>query len=140
MFTWSRVADDFSDSSDVLRSWDQPVSLSAGMAWKASRASVSALAGWHRGWPRTPLTLDPLAIGQRNTARWEDFWSLDLRGSWTWTLAGGELSAVLDITNATDVQNHCCAVIRADPQLVRDVGNWLPALINLGFTYRWHGR
>jgi outer membrane receptor protein involved in Fe transport len=140
MFTWSRVADDFSDSGDVLRSWDQPVSLSAGLAWKASRASVSALAGWHRGWPRTPLTLDPLALGRRNTVRWEDFWSLDLRGSWTWTLADGELSAVLDITNATDVRNHCCVVLRADPQLTREVGDWLPALINLGFTYRWHGR
>src|SRR5689334_7877836 len=30
---WSRVADDFSDSADVLRSWDQPVALSTGLAW-----------------------------------------------------------------------------------------------------------
>ena len=45
---WSRVADDISPR-DVLRSWDQPVSVNAGLAWKGSKASVSALAGWHTG-------------------------------------------------------------------------------------------
>jgi outer membrane receptor protein involved in Fe transport len=137
-FTWARVADDFADSSDVLRSWDQPVSLSAGIAWKSTRASVSALAGWHRGWPRTPLAVAPLALGSRNTGRWQDYYSLDLRGSWTWPLGSGELTGVLDMTNATDRHNQCCAVLRADPGFAADVGDWLPALINLGFTYRWH--
>ncbi|HUQ10836.1 MAG TPA: TonB-dependent receptor [Steroidobacteraceae bacterium] len=136
-FTWARVADDFADSSDVLRSWDQPVSLSAGVAWKSSRAGLSAVAGFHSGWPRTPLSLAPLEIGRRNTARWENFYSLDLRGSWTWQLRDGDLSAVLDVTNATDRRNPCCVVIQAGPQLSPELGDWLPALVNLGFTYRW---
>ena len=137
-FTWSRVADDFADSSDVLRSWDQPVSLTAGVAWKSSRASVSALAGWHRGWPRTPLTLAPLEIGPRNTSRWQDFYSLDLRGSWTWPLRSGEMSVVLDVTNALNRQNPCCVILRAGPAFESATDHWLPAVVNLGFTYRWH--
>lgn len=138
--TWARVADDFPHSGDVLRSWDQPVALSAGMAWKSSRASLSVVTGWHRGWPRTRLALDPLSVAPRNTGRWQDFLSLDLRGSWTWTLHGGDLSAVLDVTNATNRGNECCVVLRADPQMSADVDDWLPALVNLGFTYRWRNR
>jgi hypothetical protein len=136
---WSRVADDFPASRDVLRSWDQPVSLSAGLAWKSSRASVSALAGWHSGWPRTSLSLDPLALGARNTQRWKDFYTLDLRGSWTWQMPTGDLSLVLDVTNATNRRNLCCTLIARDPDgsLRSSTEDWLPAIANLGLTYRW---
>jgi outer membrane receptor protein involved in Fe transport len=140
--TWARVADDFRGWRDVLRSWDQPVSLSAGLAWKGSRASVSGLAGWHRGWPQTPLTPVPLELGQRNSGRWGDYFTLDLRGSWTWTFASGDLSAVLDLTNATNRNNECCVVLQMNDasQLEAEVDHWLPAIINVGFTYRWRSR
>ncbi len=65
---------------------------------------------------------------------------LDLRGSWTWPLRGGDLSAVLDLTNATDRDNQCCEVLRAEPQFAVEVDSWLPTLVNLGFTYRWRSR
>jgi outer membrane receptor protein involved in Fe transport len=139
--TWSRVADDFRSGGDVLRSWDQPLSASAGLAWKGSNASVSGLVGWHRGWPQTPLMPEPLAVGQRNSGRWSDYFSLDLRGSWTWTFASGDLSAVLDLTNATDRNNECCVVLEMeDAALEAEVDHWLPAIINIGFTYRWRSR
>jgi outer membrane receptor protein involved in Fe transport len=137
---WSRIADDFGASQDVLRSWDQPLSLTAGLAWKSPRASLSALAGWHRGWPRTPLSLDPLAMGSRNSRRWGDFYSLDLRGSWSWQFATGEISVVLDVTNATNRSNDCCDVLQASeeaPPFSAKRDHWLPAIVNLGFTYRW---
>jgi hypothetical protein len=124
----------------VLRGWDQPLSLNAGLAWKGSRASISALAGWHRGWPRTPLQAAPLQVGLRNSGRWSDFYSLDLRGSWTWSFASGDLSAVFDATNATNRRNECCVVLEMEdtaPALEAEVDNWLPAIINIGFTYRW---
>ena len=60
---WSRVADDFRGGGDVLRSWDQPLAVNAGLAWKGSRASLSALAGWHRGWPKTRFDLTPQLPG-----------------------------------------------------------------------------
>ncbi|MEO8016708.1 MAG: TonB-dependent receptor [Pseudomonadota bacterium] len=140
-FTWARVADDFAQR-DILRSWDQPLSLNLGLAWKGSSASVSALGGWHRGWPRTPFDQGPLMLGPRNSQRWLDFYTLDLRASWTWSFTSGELSAVLDLTNATNRRNECCAVLEmdADSTLGSEVDHWLPAIINLGFTYRWRGR
>lgn len=138
---WSRVADDFSPG-DVLRSWDQPLSVNAGLAWKGSRASLSALAGWHTGWPRTPFELAPLQLHARNSRQWSDYLSLDLRGSWTWNFSSGDLSAVLDLTNATNRRNECCLVLEMEDSaaLEGEVDHWLPALINIGFTYRWRSR
>ena len=136
---WSRVADDF-PPRDVLRSWDQPLSVTAGVAWKGSNASVSTLAGWHAGWPRTPVEFSPLQVDARNSRRWGDFISLDLRGSWTWDYASGDLTAVVDLTNATNRRNECCRVLEMDesaPGLTSGVENWLPTIINLGVTYRW---
>jgi outer membrane receptor protein involved in Fe transport len=138
-FTWSRVADDFVDG-DVLRSWDQPLSVTAGLAWRGSRASVSGIAGWHRGWPRTPFQITPPEVGERNTERWGDYLTLDVRGAWNWTLSRGDLSAVLELTNATSRDNQCCLELSAPqtaPYLQAKIEHWLPIIVNLGVTYRW---
>jgi outer membrane receptor protein involved in Fe transport len=136
---WSRVADEF-PSRDVLRSWDQPLSVTAGLAWKRPQSSVSALAGWHTGWPRTPVEFSPLQVDARNSRRWGDYITLDLRGSWTWIYDSGDLTAVLDLTNATNRRNECCRILEMDESasvLTSEVDNWLPAIINIGVTYRW---
>jgi outer membrane receptor protein involved in Fe transport len=135
--SWSRVADDF-PPRDVLRSWDQPLSVTAGLAWKGSKASVSGLVGWHSGWPRTPLEFSPLQLESRNSRRWSDYFALDLRGSWIWTFDSGDLTAVVDLTNVTNRNNECCTVLELDDAaLTTETNSWLPALINIGFTYRW---
>jgi outer membrane receptor protein involved in Fe transport len=142
-FARSRVADDFRSGGDILRSWDQPLSATAGLSWTHSRATFSALGGWHSGWPRTPVSLDPLRLGPRNTDRWRDFYSLDLRGSWTWQLSHGDLSVVLDVTNSTNRDNDCCLILESGAELSSleaEVDHWLPTLINLGFQYRWSAR
>jgi len=133
----------------VRRSWDQPVALTAGFVWKGSRLDLSALAGWHRGWPRTPFALiepagvEPgeLTIGKRNAGRWADFYSIDLRASYTWPLRYGDLTTVLEVTNATNQGNQCCALLHATGTFFEsETTHWLPAIANLGVTYRWHGR
>lgn len=143
---WSRVADDFPEG-DVLRSWDQSLALSAGLAWEGRRTRISAFSSWHRGWPRTPLTFAagseaaaPVTLGARNSSRWRDFVSLDLRGSRTWEMARGDLSVTLEATNATNRDNPCCAVLQQvedGPSYRARTGHWLPAIVNLGFTFRW---
>ena len=74
--------------------------------------------------------------------QWSDFFSLDLRGSWTWVFDSGDLSAVVDLTNATNRRNECCVVLEMEDTsaLEAEVDHWLPALINIGFTYRWRSR
>jgi outer membrane receptor protein involved in Fe transport len=144
--SWSRVADD-SAGDDIRRSWDQPLAINVGATWQeGTRLSLSALAGWHRGWPRTPfeLTTDGAAgqilLGPRNADRWGDFYTLDLRGAYTWPFTQGDLSVVLEITNATNRRNECCAELRAAESgnfFESDTKSWLPAIVNLGFSYRW---
>jgi hypothetical protein len=134
---WSRVADEFRSGSDVLRSWDQPLAVNAGIAWKGAHASISTLAGWHKGWPATVFDPGAGTLGARNAERWGDYFTFDLRGSWTWELATGDLSVVLDLTNSTQRRNECCLVLEQHGSaLEAEVEHWLPLIINLGFTYR----
>jgi len=147
--SWARVADDMGEG-DILRSWDQPLAFNVGLAWQESRFSVSALAGWHRGWPRNPLQLvEPdagdageILLAPRNTDRWKDFYSLDLRGSYTWALDHGDLVLTLEATNVTNRANDCCLKLRADESgdfFATETDHWLPAIVNLGVTWRWRG-
>jgi hypothetical protein len=113
------------------------------MAWQGARYSLSALGTWHRGWPRTPYVIEPgrVTLGSRNSERWSDFYSLDLRGSYRWQVGHGDLTATLELTNATNRDNECCALIERDDDtqsLTAEIDHWLPTIINLGITYRWH--
>ena len=139
--SWARVADD-SIEGDVVRSWDQSLALTLGASWQASRWNASVFGGWHRGWPRTPITLSPLSLGERNSARWGDFYTLDLRGSYVWPQKYGDFSLVLEVTNATDRSNECCAVLQTAPDgsFRTETDHWLPTILNLGFSYRWRSR
>jgi hypothetical protein len=145
--SWSRVTDDF-QGQDVLRSWDQPMALSAGFAWEGSSLSLSALGGWHRGWPSTPYVLTPpsgtvpggIALGSRNSDRWANYFTLDVRGAWTWRFARGDLQATLELTNATNRENPCCTSLEessTEESLTAETENWLPTIVNLGFAFRW---
>lgn len=145
--SWSRVADDFA-GHDVLRSWDQSVALNAGLAWEGARWSFSAAAGWHRGWPRTPYVLaEPsgiapasLVLDARNSDRWGNYFTLDVRGGWIWRFERGDLLATLELTNATNRENDCCAKIEeadSGQGLTAETEQWLPTIVNLGIAYRW---
>jgi hypothetical protein len=132
----------------VPRSWDQPLAASAGITWNGSRFSLSALDGWHRGWPRTryeltsPIGNSPgtIVLEDRNKGRWSDYYSFDLRGAWNRPMRGGELTTTLELTNSTNRANRCCSTLEGafpgEPLLV-STGNWLPLILNLGFVYRW---
>ena len=141
-YTWARVADEFANE-DVLRSWDQPQALTMGLAWSGPRASASALVGWHRGWPRTPFAIAParFTVGPRNSSRWGDYVTVDLRGTWTKPWRGGELFTWIELTNATDRQNDCCVRFAPpDPATgvpVTEPNAWMPRILNLGISWRF---
>ena len=144
-YAWSRVADEFADE-DVLRHWDQPHALSLGLGWHSGAYSAATLFGWHRGWPRTPFersedpsgTAGALTLGERNSARWGDYISVDLRGGWTIPTRYGELATWLEVTNVTDRQNECCVRLEP-PNVPMAADSWLPRIVNLGFSWRFHG-
>ncbi|MEP7245793.1 MAG: TonB-dependent receptor [Gammaproteobacteria bacterium] len=147
-YAWSRVADEFA-TDDVLRSWDQPHALTMGLAWNAGRRSAAALLGWHRGWPRTPFTWTPetsvspaqFIAGPRNSARWENYFTVDLRAGWNIPVRGSELATWVEVTNSANRANECC-VRFVGPQTASSMTeptSWLPRIVNVGFSWRIHG-
>jgi hypothetical protein len=129
---------------DVFRSWDQLLAVSAGVAWEGSRWDVSALGGWHRGWPRTTFAAGQFfELGERNADRWDSYYSLDARAAYTWPMRRGDLSLTLEVTNLTNRSNPCCTVIEGAPgsqSIDLETESWLPVVGNLGFAYRWRNR
>jgi hypothetical protein len=144
-YSLSTVTDD-SNGRDWVRSWDQPHSANIGIAWNRARTSVSALLGWHTGWPRTPVSLVPgtparaayLEVGPRNSLRWRDYFSTDLRLSTSVPLWFGELSLWLDGANLTGRANPCCIELYSIGSVggapAVDAQVWLPRVVNVGFT------
>lgn len=148
-YAWTRVADEFA-SADVPRSWDQPHALTAGLAWSGERTGASMLVSWHRGWPRTPFDAHPatptaaarVTVGPRNSGRWGNYFTLDLRATWTLPLARSDLATGIEVTNSSNRQNDCCVRIGSvDPasgMLETGSNSWLPRILNAGVTSRFH--
>jgi outer membrane cobalamin receptor len=146
-YSFSKVTDDV-NGREIVRSWDQTHSANFGIAWTGHRTSVSAFLAWHSGWPRTPVAMVPAtlespayyAVGARNSARWESYFSADLRLSTSLPLRSGDLSLWLDATNLTNRSNYCCVDLNAisSPAGVSTMPNaaWSPRVVNVGFTWR----
>jgi hypothetical protein len=145
-YTLSRVTDD-TNGREVPRSWDQTHAANAGITWRHSRAAVSALVGWHSGWPRTPLSLvgattsQPayLLVGERNSARWGSYFTSDLRLSTSLPLAWGDFSLWFDAANITNRHNECCVDLYAmlDNPAHSTTDLWAPRVVDVGFTLKW---
>jgi TonB dependent receptor-like, beta-barrel/TonB-dependent Receptor Plug Domain len=146
-YSLSHVTDD-SNGREWVRSWDQPHSVNLGIAWTGARTSVSALLGWHSGWPKTPVTVVPasgaapayLLVGLRNSSRWRSYFSTDLRLSTSVPLSFGELSLWLDGTNLSGRTNPCCVELYSMSSVgtvpAVDDQVWLPRVVNVGFTVK----
>jgi hypothetical protein len=147
LYSLSRVTDDIR-GRDILRSWDQTHAANLGFAWTDPRSSVSAILGWHSGWPATPVTLMTasstlpayLAVGNRNSARWGSYLSADLRVATGISMHYGELSLWLDASNVTNRSNECCAELTPvnGATLAPGVADkfWAPRIFSLGFSWR----
>jgi hypothetical protein len=133
---------------DVARSWDQPNAVNMDLSWVRSHFSASVLIGWHSGWPRTPVTVVQttsllpayLVVGARNSARWGDYWTADLRVSQSVPIASGELALWIDATNITNKTNPCCANLGVESPSgtpILSTNAWLPRIFNGGFTWRF---
>jgi hypothetical protein len=147
LYSISRVTDDIG-GQDIVRSWDQKHAANLGIAWIDQRSSVSAVLGWHSGWPTTPLAAVTasstapayLAADNRNSSRWGSYLSADLRVSTGVSLRYGELSLWMDASNVTDRSNQCCAEVSAingtpnAPGIVDKF--WAPRIFNVGFSWR----
>ncbi len=147
VYTWSTVVDDFASSS-VLRGWDQPHALTSGLTWTDGPVATEAVVGWHRGWPRTPFRYVPqlgssppqLDLASRDSGRWGNFFTLDLRSSWSVPIAGSDLSLWAELTNTTNRRNPCCARFlpsQATDLTITQPNAWFARTFDVGFIWRF---
>jgi outer membrane receptor protein involved in Fe transport len=120
-YAWSD-AEETLDGATVARSWDQRHTFNGGISWTRGPWDVALAGTWHTGWPTTPATLvtttDPeVIIGARNSARLDDFRSLDLRAGYTVEIGDTELLTFVELINMLGLKNPCCV-----EYTVRDTG------------------
>jgi len=146
-YTWS-IAEETIDGDHVPRSWDQRHAFSGGVTWTEGAWDVALAGTWHTGWPSTPATLGPgpdptVVIGPRNSTRYEDFRSVDLRVGYTFALADSELLAFLEVVNLFARKNPCCVEYtvvddgNGGVDLQRDFDPWPRFVPNLGVLWRF---
>jgi hypothetical protein len=141
-YSWSQALDELA-SGDVPRNWDQTHSFNASLEWQRQRWSAVAALTLHSGWPTTTLsasTAGGFTVGTRNGTRWPWFRSLDLHLSYTLPLRTGALVAALDVANALNTRNRCCAELRAGATSLSDgiaiePLTWIQRVPSLGI--RW---
>ena len=150
-YAWSHVVDEFANRN-VLRSWDQPHALMSGLTWTDGRGSATAVVGWHRGWPRTPFTFFPatgsappsVTLGARNSTRWGNYFTVDLRSSWSMPVGRSDFSMWVELGNSTGRRNPCCvrfmAPQSAEETAITEPNSWLPRRFNVGFSLRFGER
>ena len=147
-YTWSRVTDR-EDGAETRRSWDQTHSVGAGLTWNSGPWNATLAASFHTGWPTTPVDVvdagTPAArvvMGRRNSIRYEDYGSVDLRLSRSFALRRGDLDVFAEVTNALNQRNACCVDYTYDyPDgqlaLERDYRHWLPLVPSVGLLWRF---
>jgi hypothetical protein len=116
--SWAR-ADDEVGTGDVPRSWEQLWSASAGVDWHSGPWRLGAVATVHTCWPYTPVDIDlagDATLGTRNSARFSNYGTLDLRAEYRRPMAYGSLAVVLNIANATNRKNRCCTDVEVDDE------------------------
>ncbi len=144
-YTLAQALDEL-PGGDASRSWDQRHAANLGLAWKSRQMTASLLLGWHSGWPRTAIGLSTatpsspaeLQLGYYNAYRWGGYLSLDAHLSRSILTRLGELSVWLEISNATNRNNACCAELSpstgAPASWAPD--SWPGRSVSLGFSWR----
>lgn len=142
-YTWSR-AEDRIDGRNVPRSWDQTHAINFGVVWSRGPWSATLADIYHTGWPTTQLQLTaPYAIGQRNATRLSAYNSLDLRVARAFQLSRGVLDVYVEVANATNRRNECCAEYKAEQDgngatvINRKVDDWLAIVPSAGVLWRY---
>lgn len=147
-YTWSR-AEDRVNGSEQLRSWDQTNSVQGGVTWADAGWSVTVAGSYHTGWPVTPVTVvggingETVALGPRNSSRYADFATVDVRASRDFVFGRCTLNVFVELTNAFDRRNPCCMDYEFESEddgaleIERETRHWLPLVPALGVLWKF---
>jgi hypothetical protein len=147
-YAWSRVLDR-EDDVETRRSWDQTHTVGGGLTWASGPWQATFAMSYHTGWPTTPVSVVDadapdanVVVGRRNSLRFEDYASVDLRISRDFALPRGDLLVFAEVTNALDRRNPCCvdfsyAYPGGTLELDREYRHWLPLVPSVGVLWRF---
>jgi hypothetical protein len=147
-YAWSRVTDR-ENGVETRRSWDQAHSVGAGLKWTSGPWNAMLAANYHTGWPTTPVNVADagtpqasIVVGRRNSIRYKDYSSVDVRLSRDFALRRGDLNVFAEITNAFNQRNPCCVDYSYDyPDgqlaLEREYRHWLPLVPSVGVLWKF---
>ncbi len=146
-YTWSQ-AKDVIDGREVARSWDQRHAISAGVHWTNDRWDITLADTYHSGWPTTPVRIvgfgddASVEVGERNSVRFDDANSVDLRINRRVPVTLGEVDLFLEVANLFNERNPCCMSISATRtegqlQINQQVDHWLGIVPSIGFLWRY---
>jgi hypothetical protein len=139
-FAWSE-AKDIIDGRRVPRSWDQSWAVTAGFDWTRGDWRFGAIASARRGWPTTRVL--PTSLGQRNAARFPSRIGLDLRAEYRRPLRIGSLAVTMELTNAVNAGNICCAELVSTDDggggvaFATRKSDWLPIVPSVGVLWEF---
>lgn len=132
------------------RSWDLRDAVSGGFAWRGVAWEASLAATWHAGWPTTEVelaTLEPfpvVRVGARNAESLSSYARADLRVARRFDIGGaGELTAFLEVTNATQRDNPCCVEYQLEDSEADEVfldvepRSSLPMIPSVGIVWKF---
>lgn len=137
---WSEALDSLG-GRQVPRSWDQTWSLSGGIDWQRGRWRYGAFGLVRRGWPTTTITEDGLQ--ERNASRLPTRAAIDLRAEYRRSLAAGNLSFTVELTNALNIGNECCQKLVPAEDGSGGVifrtrtSDWLPLVPSIGVLWEF---
>lgn len=118
------------------RSWDQPHSVKAHIAWTGDKWRVALAANWRSGWPITPLVTRTADLPtQLNVDRLPAYLSLDAHVARVFITGRGRVEVYADVKNATNRRNLAGHLY--DPQLFRDEARLLPIVPSIGVRWFW---
>jgi hypothetical protein len=147
-YAWSRVTDR-EHGAETRRSWDQTHSVGAGLTWTSGPWNATLATSYHTGWPTTPVSVVDegtpgarIVLGRRNSQRYDDYGSVDLRISRDFALPRGDLNVYAEVTNAFNQRNPCCVDYSYDyPDgqlaLEREFRHWLPLVPSVGVLWKF---
>ena len=141
-------AEETVDGAGIPRSWDQRHTVNGGVSWNQGPWELALAGTWHTGWPTTPVSLAPgsstgVSIGERNSARFEPFRSLDFRAGYTFELGNTELLTFIELINTLGQKNPCCVEYTVvDPgtggaELGQNFDYWPRFVPNLGVLWKF---
>ena len=148
-YTLSKVTDSIKGEK-VVRSWDQTHALNAAVNYHTdSNWNYNIALNYHTGLPATGeyAFFDnnneiERGLKERNTKRYNDFFTVDIRISKSMKLMNGELTVFFDATNSLNRENECCVKRNvlwrnSDGQLnvYQEKDYWLPLIPSVGIKW-----